>query len=181
MQILFDLLEADPVRLAALSAVAALQLPQGYIAAGFVRNLVWDALFQKVPATPLSDVDVIFFDPQDCSEALEQQLEQQLTLQLPQLKWQVRNQARMHWRHQDPPYQSCLDAMRFWPEKETAVAVRLLHDGRFECISAFGFARLWQGQITHNPARCADVFRHRVNSKAWLTSWPALQLVWAEG
>jgi hypothetical protein len=180
MQALIDLIVADPIRLAALQQVAQLQLPQGYIAAGFVRNLVWDALYQKVPATPLCDVDVIFYDPLDCSEALEQKLEQQLTAQLPQLQWQVRNQARMHLRNQDPPYQSCLDAMQFWPEKETAVAVRLLLDGRFECISAFGFARLWQGQITHNPVRSADVFANRVNAKAWLTIWPQLVLVSAD-
>lgn len=41
--------------------VADLKLPDGLIAAGFVRNLVWDHLHGK-NATPLNDVDVIFYD-----------------------------------------------------------------------------------------------------------------------
>lgn len=38
------LIEQDPLRTKILECVAQLDLPQCYVAAGFVRNLVWDHL-----------------------------------------------------------------------------------------------------------------------------------------
>lgn len=39
-----ELIKRDPIRTKALHHVSRLNLPQCYIAAGFVRNLVWDSL-----------------------------------------------------------------------------------------------------------------------------------------
>lgn len=47
----------DQMRVRALDAANQLKLPQCYIAAGFVRNLVWDHLHQKSCPTPLNDID----------------------------------------------------------------------------------------------------------------------------
>ncbi|WP_371846828.1 nucleotidyltransferase family protein, partial [Vibrio cholerae] len=85
-----------------------LELPQCYIAAGFVRNLVWDSLHNNVKLTPLNDIDVIFFDV-DCLDAnYEKSLELKLSEKMPQLNWQVKNQAKMHLQNGDNPYQSTL-------------------------------------------------------------------------
>lgn len=62
MEELIALIKEDRMRTEALGHVSELSLPQCYIAAGFVRNLVWDSLHGL--ATPLNDVDVIYFDPQ---------------------------------------------------------------------------------------------------------------------
>lgn len=61
MQKIQELIQADPERMPLLKTVAALALPDCYIAAGFVRNMVWDYL-HDYDATPLNDVDVVFFD-----------------------------------------------------------------------------------------------------------------------
>jgi hypothetical protein len=82
----------------------------------------------------------------------------------------------MHIRNNDDLYSSSLDAMSYWPEKETAVGIRKLSDGNFECISAFGFNSLFNLQITHNPKRLRSVFEHRINSKGWLTTWANLSI-----
>ena len=61
MKTIEAMLRRDKQRMRLLQAVRALQLPDCFIAAGFVRNMVWDAL-HDYPLTPLNDVDVIYYD-----------------------------------------------------------------------------------------------------------------------
>ena len=50
------LIRQDEWRMACLHSVAALHLPDCYLAAGFLRNAIWDALHGKKSRTPLNDV-----------------------------------------------------------------------------------------------------------------------------
>ncbi|NOJ02806.1 nucleotidyltransferase family protein [Vibrio splendidus] len=170
------LTKQDPLRMQALDCVAQLDLPQCYVAAGFVRNLVWDHLHDFDSPTPLNDIDVIYFDRCDTSYESAVRYEAQLRQWLPELNWQVRNQASMHIRNGDKPYSSSLDAMSYWPEKETAVAVQQSLTGEIECISAFGLKSLFDLKITPNPKRSRDIFDQRVQSKNWLIHWPKLNI-----
>ena len=95
---------------------------------------------------------------------------------MPQLNWQVRNQALMHVRNNDEPYNSSLDAMSYWPEQETAIGIRKLPNGNFDCISAFGLESLFKLQVTYNPKRSKSTFDHRIKSKGWLTKWHKLRV-----
>lgn len=173
---LAQLLAKDPIRVQALQCVRSLDLPDCYIAAGFVRNLVWDHLHHKPQPTPLNDLDIVYFDPNETDDKAAFIYEAQLAAMMPELNWQVRNQANMHLRNGDEPYQSTLDAMSYWPEKETAVAARLNKKNQIECISAFGFESLFESQITYNPKRTLTLFQSRVESKNWLITWPQLQV-----
>lgn len=83
----------------------------------------------------------------------------------------------MHLRNGDHPYLSVIDAMRYWPEKETAVAIRKNLNDEVECISAFGFDSLFALEVTFNPKRCYEIFEHRINSKDWLKTWPGLKVL----
>lgn len=170
------LIQLDGDRYEALRCVASLNLPDGYIAAGFVRNMVWDWLHDDHSMTPLNDVDVIYFDRENTSDRQQRDYECQLSEMMPNLHWQVRNQATMHIRNGDSPYKNTRDAMGYWPEKETAVAVRIAVDGQLICMSAFGLETLFQGKITHNPKRDLNTFEQRVASKGWLTQWSKLRI-----
>ncbi|PLR59007.1 nucleotidyltransferase family protein, partial [Vibrio parahaemolyticus] len=139
MDKIVELIKQDPLRVEALKVVSQLALPQCYIAAGFVRNLVWDSLHTFEVCTPLNDVDVIYFDPNEPKPDSYLLYEAQLKSCMPQLNWQVRNQALMHIRNGDSPYASSLDAMSYYPEKETAIAIRQTAQDKYECIAAFGF------------------------------------------
>jgi hypothetical protein len=172
-----QLVKQDPIRLKALDCLRLLNLPQSYIAAGFVRNLVWDHLHQKTIATPLNDVDVIYFDRDELNRNEFESYQKILKLMMPQLNWQVRNQAIMHERNGDKPYKSSLDAMSYWPEKETAVAIRQLTTGEFECNSAFDLASLFNLKISHNAKRDKYIFEQRISAKGWLEQWPLLSVV----
>jgi hypothetical protein len=173
-QRLIELLQADRMRMESLVAVQQLNLPDCYIAAGFVRNLVWDNLHQS--KTPLNDIDVIYFDKNDRNKELAMKAEKQLAQSLPNLNWQVKNQAIMHIRNGDPAYQNSLHAMSFWPEKETAVGARLAQDGDIEIISAFDLKRLFSGSVSHNEKRNKQIFEQRVDAKNWLRIWPNLKV-----
>lgn len=177
MDKIIKLVVQDPLRVKALDAVYQLALPQCYIAAGFVRNFVWDHLHQFGQPTALNDVDVIYFDTDEADANQYLVYEAKLKQLMPQLNWQVRNQAKMHLRNNDRPYLSSLDAMRHWPEKETAVAIRRIAKGEYECIAAFGFESLFALQVTHNPLRPREVFDGRVKTKGWLVKWPLLKVV----
>lgn len=173
---LCEFLANDVNRLKALDCVAKLLLPHCYVAAGFVRNMVWDRLHHHRVATELNDVDVIYFDSAERDVNAYLRYETQLRTQMPQVNWQVRNQAVMHKRNGDPAYQNLIDAMSYWPEKETAVAVRLVQ-GQLEAVSAFGFESLFRLEVTPNPKRDKAIFAERLHSKGWLTRWPQLTVM----
>ncbi len=103
-QRIIEWVKSDELRMRALYAVRVLDLPDWLIAAGFIRNLVWDNLFGK--KTGVSDIDVIYFCRSDISAERDLSLEKRLRLLEPSLPWSVKNQARMHLRHGDSPYQS---------------------------------------------------------------------------
>ena len=177
MNRIVELLEQDSLRLQILDAVYALNLPQCYVAAGFVRNMVWDHLHGYTEPTNLNDIDVIYFKANESEHENSKSHQSLLKRRMPNMNWQVKNQAVMHTRNGDEPYNSTLDAMGYWPEKETAIAVRKTAQGVYEVISAFGIDSLWKLHVTYNPLRSFQIFEQRVKSKKWQTCWPKLQII----
>jgi hypothetical protein len=96
MNSIIQLIERDELRIEALECARKFHLPQCCLAAGFIRNLVWDHLHQKPVSTPLNNVDVIYFDPNELKQDKFKKYELALNKLMPQLNWQVRNQAFMH-------------------------------------------------------------------------------------
>ena len=176
MQRIKQLLRADKQRMKLLSIVASLNLPDCYIAAGFLRNMVWDHL-HHFPSIIQSDVDVIFFDPAVVNANYCEDIESTLAQHCPETKWQVKNQAQMHLINRHSAYQSCFDAMSYWPEKETAIAARLEPGDGLVIESVFGVDSLFNKKITYNPACPREIFQQRVKQKQWIVNWPQLELV----
>lgn len=202
---LADILLGDPDRRACLQQAAkvcqALGIEDYLLAAGFVRNAVWDSLHGNATSA-LNDVDLIYLgEPLAASHfnsdpALEEWLrrarlrEQQLTYALnaamPEVPWEVRDQRRMHLKHGDGPYHTLADAMAAWPEKETAVGVRLqLGPDSFEAgqlpqrlsiVAPWQLESLFALKLTPSPYRAKDVFLTRVQHKGWLLRYPRLTL-----
>lgn len=164
----------------ALDAVAASGLPDCWIAAGFVRNRVWDMLHGYGRPTPLDDVDVPFFDPACPDEAIEKRHEGALAQRCPGVRWSVKNQARMHRRNGDRAYRSTADAMCHWCETPTAVAVRLSREGGLELLAPLGIADLVGLVVRATPharAHKLSVYRERMVRKNWRALWPRLRVL----
>ena len=172
-----QILTADFGRMAALRSVRAMHLPQGAIGAGYIRAAVWDALTGQ-RATPVEDVDVIYFDPADVSKDTEDRIESGLRSLHPGPAWSVRNQARMAARKGDRPYASLADALTFWLETPTCVAVRLTDADRLEIVAPFGLDDLFAMRICPTPRgreRAAD-YRTRIETKRWQDRWPRVSV-----
>jgi uncharacterized protein len=169
------LIQDDSLRWEALLVVEKLRLPGGCIGAGFVRNLVWDHFHGRVSDCRHEDVDVLYYDPGRVRREQEEEFESILTAAIPELSWSVRNQARMHVRNNDLPYSSVDDAMSFWPETATAVAVA--REGSTCRISApYGLDDL-MGLILRPTSLREDkvaLFHERISSKDWMVRWPKL-------
>ena len=173
------LLRAEPMRWHLLGVVAELRLPDAWIAAGFVRNAVWDALHNRKPQPLDSDVDVIWFDPDCMDHARDREIEEQLQALAPGFVWSVKNQARMHLRNGDPGYRSATDAMCHWPETATAIAARSVSDACCDIAAPLGTDDLLN--LIVRPTRRfvqerRGIFDKRVHDKQWLTRWPMLRL-----
>jgi len=173
-----DLLRADSVRWNLLGVVAGLELPDAWIAAGFVRNAVWDKLHGRDPQPLGGDVDVIWYDSQNLEPARDRAIEAQFRALAPGIDWSVKNQARMHLRNGDAPYSGASDAMRHWPETATAIAARRTIGDRCEIAAPLGTDDLLGLVLRPTSGFVADrraIFENRIREKRWFERWPALQ------
>lgn len=173
------LIEADRARMRIVGIVAGLGLPDCWVAAGAIRNAVWDHLHGYPPSPPSSDVDVIWYDPRRLDPARDRVLEARLRAHDAAIDWSVKNQARMHLRNGDAPYASATEAMRHWPDTATAVGVHLGAGGEIEVAAPFGLADLFALAVRPTPRFMADkraLYRARVADKAWQRTWPGLTI-----
>lgn len=171
------ILRADAIRWHLLKVVSDLDLPDGWIGAGFVRNAVWDRLHGRFASSPSGDIDVIWYDPLCTDPAVDRKYEAALRAVEPTIAWSVKNQARMHDRNGDDPYSSATEAMRYWPETATAVAVRRIGNDDCEVAAPFGLDDLLTLVLRPTPRFVSEkrhVYEERVRSKRWTSSWPLL-------
>jgi uncharacterized protein len=172
-----------------LEIVAALDLPDCWIGAGAVRDLVWDTRFGTGfdPAN-IADVDVVWFDPTDLSAEREDDVERHLREREAALDWDAKNQARVHlWypaRFGGPtrPLTSATDGVATWPETATAIAVRLRADGALDIAAPLALDDLldgvWRRNVSRDFNRATDEeYAKRVARKQPHVRWPGLVVV----
>lgn len=163
----------------ALRMAREMNLPDWWIAAGFVRNKIWDVVHEKTERTALNDVDVVYFDSEIPEERFDLDLERKLAAMDGSLPWSVKNQARMHTRNGHAPYSSATDAISRWPETATCVGVRIDIDDELVLAAPLGIADLLDLNVRCNPNfnGTAEEYRARQNAKQWLVIWPKLNFV----
>ena len=168
-------------------------LPDAWVGAGAVRDLVWSELYGPgFDPHEVHDIDAVFFDPDDISSQrdraaaeLLEQLWARHAQDWPHVPWQAKNQAAVHiWYAAkfggEPiePLRSIADAVSTWPETATAVAVRLDHMDEVEVCAPLGLADLLDGVWRRNPRRVtleqsqARLDRHRPRER-----WPGVRVV----
>lgn len=175
-----ELIANDDWRMQCLAAARELRLDDWFVAAGFVRNLIWDHLHRYEQRTPLNDVDVVFLDRADVSAKAENVLEERLRRAHPEINWQVRNQARMHLRNGHYPYADTSDAIGHFPEMATCTGVRLNARGEIGICAPYGLEQNWALKLSANrrAGYPGSLFNHRVRQKQWLDRWPRLDVAW---
>lgn len=176
----------DEWMLEVLQAAAELELPDWWVCAGFVRSKIWDVLHGYSTRTALGDIDVIYFDEENCKEAQEKAYERRLNRAFPGLPWSVKNQARMHEVNDLPPYKSSVDAISQFPETATALGLRLNGCSEMELAAPHGLTDLLTMRIRPTPAfrkdaRLMNVYEQRLLTKQWTQKWPKVEIVPLQG
>ncbi len=180
---LMDRLRREPWLLRALDATAASGLPDAWVGAGVIRDVVWGQLCRGFDPGDVADIDVAYFDPDDLSRARDLAAQETLA-ENASLPWEATNQAAVHtWYHLHfggPPVgalSSVHDAVATWPETATCVAIRKAPGG-FEVCAPHGLGDLLAGIWRANPVRVtpaiswARLARHQ--GRRW---WPAVTAV----
>jgi uncharacterized protein len=184
-QKLTQLIRSMPWFMSILEAVRECDPPDWLVGAGVIRNLVWDHLHQYQTPTPLADVDVVFFDPQDVRPERDRMVQQQLTQRLPHVAWEATNQAAVHLWYEEvfgfpvPAFHSSEEAVGTWPETATSVAVRLLPTDEISIVAPYGLSDLFSMILRRNPSRVTpEIFMQRLHSKQILHKWPRVQVIY---
>lgn len=168
------LLAKDEYRMRCLRVARSLHLPDWFIGAGFLRNAIWDACHQHSAPSPLMDIDLVYFDDKDKTPSRDNALEVLARDYLPE-PWEIRNQARMHEKYSNPPYQNTAHAIAHWVEVPTCVGVRLNDDDTLTFTAPFGLGENWSCQVRMNPeVPRPDTYKQRLESKRWSERWPLL-------
>ena len=178
------IVRAEPVLMAALVTLRALELPDPLIGSGAIYNTVWNSLTGRVPLTGIKDIDVVYFDHSDLSYEAEDRVIQRAALAFAQLPLpvEVRNQARVHlWFPQKfgtpyPQLRSSAEMMNYFASRTHAVSIRLEADDRLSIFAPFGLDDVFAFRITPN---CVLDNRRTHETKAARAKaiWPELTVV----
>jgi hypothetical protein len=177
---LLEMVRGDAWLMQVLQAAASLRQPQWCVAAGAVRNLVWDHLHGHVERTLPNDVDYLFHDTVNTAAAYEQALQSRLNKRLPGVTWDAVNQATIHVHNRElQPYKSIAQAMRRWPEPVTAVGVSLDDAGAMQVIAPFGLSDLFDMVSRPVPEApgTVEVYVQRMAEKNWPARWPRVKVL----
>ncbi|PIR98334.1 MAG: hypothetical protein COT88_02365 [Candidatus Colwellbacteria bacterium CG10_big_fil_rev_8_21_14_0_10_41_28] len=177
-----EFIKADDWMMDVLQLVSELNLPDWWIAAGFIRNRVWDVLHGYKEKTPLADVDVVYYDKHNLSKKKEREIEEKLKRQRPDVFWEVINQARMHKMHGVSQYQSSEDAISRWVETPTCIGASIDHSGNVKITGSNETISDLVNLIVRKTPKSdyipKETYIKRVKSKKWEEKWPKLQIIW---
>ena len=162
-----------------LTIIRDLGLKDSWLAAGSVRNFIWNLLSDKPAFDRETDVDVIFFDP-DLSYEETLAIENKLREDFPQYQWELKNQVYMyqHSPHTKPYVNSC-DAMSKYPERCTAVGLRWHADATLELFAPYGLEDILNFQVCPTPHFSENqdrmkLYQKRLSKKNWREKWKNL-------
>lgn len=153
--------------------------PELYLGGGAVRNLVWDELHDYSLISQIADLDIIYFDSLNNTKEHDKRFEEQLFKKVPNIKWSVKNQSRMHIWNNETAYSSIEDAISKWPETCTAIAVRMNKDDELEFVLPFGLGDLYRLIVVPTPHFMTkiDKYKNRIEKKDWKKTWTKLKII----
>ncbi|MDG4793027.1 nucleotidyltransferase family protein [Micromonospora sp. WMMD1082] len=181
-----ELVRATVPLMRALTVVRDSGLPDAWIGAGVLRDLVWGRRYGTgFDLRTVRDVDVAFFDPADLSRDNDDRATARLATTEPGVPWEAKNQAAVHtwYPHRFggppvPPFRGIAEAVATWPEYATAVAIHLDPDNRIEVCAPYGLDDLLDGVWRRNPTRVSEQTSYeRLSRHQPAQRWPGVHVI----
>jgi hypothetical protein len=182
---LADVLRRNDWIMGALHAVEHSGLPDAWIGAGAVRDVVWGERCGRFDPSDVRDIDVAYFDPANLTRERDLAAQQALGHRA-DLPWEATNQAAVHtWYHDYfggpavEAFGSVHEAIATWPETATCVAVRLASTSTgIEVCAPHGLDDLLGGVWRVNPVRVTpEVSVARLGRQRVRARWPRVTIV----
>lgn len=126
------LLAESPLLGPVLACWGEVRLPDAWLVAGAIAQTIWNHRFGLPPTNGINDIDFVYYDSSDLSEAAEAAHAARLRTSFAGIPaWlDVKNQARVHLWYERKfgkpllPYVSTADAISTFPTTATAIGVR---------------------------------------------------------
>lgn len=165
-----------------------ISLPDCWLSGSAIAQAVWNHTFNLDPEHGLADVDLVYFDAADLSEAHELGEARRVTRHLSDVPMHldVKNQARVHvwyalrFGYPIPPYRSVTQAISTFPTTSAAIGIRPGSVEALEIFAPFGLSDLLKPIVRPNQKQITKEI-YEAKRKRWRTNWPKLQFVdWME-
>jgi hypothetical protein len=181
------LILASPILAPIVRQWEAIALPDCWLVAGALAQTVWNDTFGFEPNYGVKDVDLVYFDLSDLSEAAEAEHEARIRQMFSGhgITIDVKNEARVHlwysrkFGNEISPYTSTRHAITTFPTTATSIGVQ--PTGSALLISApFGLDDLFKTIVRPNKMKITSaVYAAKVSR--WRAFWPRLRIVdWSD-
>ncbi len=158
-----------------LYSVRELGLPDWYLAAGVIRNTVWDVLHGYTKRTPLNDIDVVYFSLEKKWDTTV--LEKKLKKKYPQYTFEIVNQAFTHeYYSYKKKARNASEAIAQFVEIPTCIGVRLEKDDSLTLTAPHGLESLFAMKVSpcSRQKEVLQRYTQRMKEKQWKKIWPKL-------
>nr|WP_233279687.1 nucleotidyltransferase family protein [Agrobacterium tumefaciens] len=160
-----------------------LALPDCWLVAGAIAQTVWNKTFDLPSTHGISDVDIVYFDPDDLTEKGEVDRAARIRAAFSHLPvWiDVKNEARVHtwyetkFGYQIAPYTSTAEAITTFPTTATAIGLKPT-GGSLLLDAPFGTDDLMNGVVRPNKKQITREI-YDAKTMRWITVWPNLSVV----
>ena len=162
-----------------LKEIRELKLNDWYVAAGSIRNTIWNVLHGFSSNKNLKDIDIVYFDKSNLSKEKEQEIELILKLKNPKFIFFFINQARKHSIHPGLKINSSCESIDYWSETPTCIGVRLEENNKLTICAPHGLHDLMNliVQPIPKPYQDLELYKKRIEQKKWKNIWPRLKIV----
>lgn len=180
---LTTILHQSPLLAEVLEAWDRLELDDAWLVAGCVAQTVWNHRFGRPHGHGISDIDIVYYDPDDLSEEAEQAHAARIAACFSGLpvRFDVKNEARVHLWYETKfgypiaQYASVEAAIETFPTTATAIGVRPFGDV-LEMCAPFGSDDMMAGRVRPNKAQITkEIYEAKVGR--WLKAWPELGVI----
>ena len=176
-------LHCNPVLSEVLGKWDEVALPDCWIVAGAIVQSYWNAVHEFPALHGVSDVDLIYFDPNDLGEKSESHHAARIAelFDNESVRFDVKNEARVHLWYEGKfgypiePYTSSENAIDTFPTTAGCVGVRP-KGGALESYASFGFGDLLNLVVRPNKRQITREIYDEKTSR-WRELWPLIKII----